>query len=85
MVSWMEDPKIVVPRSKEVYSQRALDLHFSSLVVDTHADTISRYVDDGEDLATETGRGTWTCRAFATATWACSGGPASWRPATCRR
>ena len=57
MVSWMEDPKIVVPRSKDIYSQRALDLHFSSLVVDTHADTISRYVDDGEDLAAETGRG----------------------------
>ncbi len=57
MVSWMDDPKNVVPRSKDIYSKRALDLHFSSLVVDTHADTISRYVDDGEDLGTETGRG----------------------------
>ena len=57
MVSWMDHPKQIVPRSKEVYSQRARDLHFSSLVVDTHADTISRMVDDGEDLGTETGRG----------------------------
>ena len=57
MVSWMDQPKNVEPRVKEVYSQQALDLHNSSLVVDTHADSISRYVDDGEDLATETGRG----------------------------
>ena len=39
MVSWMDRPKNVEPRSKEVYSQRALDLHLSSLVVDTHADS----------------------------------------------
>ena len=38
-------------------SQRARDLHFSSLVVDTHADTISRLTDDGDDLATATGKG----------------------------
>ena len=38
-------------------SQRARDLHFSSLVVDTHADTISRMTDDGDDLATATGKG----------------------------
>ncbi len=57
MVSWMDQPKNVEPRSKESYSKAALDLHFSSLVVDTHADSISRLVDDGEDLATETGRG----------------------------
>ena len=57
MVSWMDHPKNVEPRSKPDYSKAALDLHNSSLVVDTHADSISRYVDDGEDLATETGRG----------------------------
>ena len=50
MVSWMDHPKNVEPRSKPDYSKAALDLHNSSLVVDTHADSISRYVDDGEDL-----------------------------------
>ena len=57
MVSWMDQPKNTTPRIKETYSKQAVDLHFSSLVVDTHADSISRYVDDGEDLGTETGRG----------------------------
>ena len=34
MVSWMDQPKNEEPRKKETYSQRAVDLHFSSLVVD---------------------------------------------------
>ena len=38
-------------------SERASRLHFSSIVVDTHSDSISRAVDDGEDLGQETGRG----------------------------
>ena len=41
----------------ESLSQRASDLHFSSLVVDTHSDTIMRMTDDGDDLATATGKG----------------------------
>lgn len=36
---------------------RALELHRDAIVVDGHADTIGRFLDDGEDLATETGRG----------------------------
>ena len=32
-------------------------LHFDCIVVDGHADSISRYLDDGEDLGAETGRG----------------------------
>ncbi|HXX93268.1 MAG TPA: hypothetical protein VEN81_06515, partial [Planctomycetota bacterium] len=36
---------------------RALDLHREALVVDGHADTIGRFLDDGEDLGTDTGRG----------------------------
>ena len=43
--------------TQDSLSQRARDLHFSSLVVDTHADTISRMTDDGDDLATATGKG----------------------------
>ena len=43
--------------SSESLSQRARDLHFSSLVVDTHSDTIMRMTDDGDDLATATGKG----------------------------
>ena len=42
---------------REKISERARELHFSSLVVDTHADTISRAVDSGEDLGTDTGKG----------------------------
>ena len=42
---------------REKISERARELHFSSLVVDTHADTISRAVDGGEDLGTDTGKG----------------------------
>ena len=38
-------------------SERASRLHFSSIVVDTHSDSISRAVDGGEDLGRETGRG----------------------------
>ena len=38
-------------------SERARTLHHSSVVVDTHADSIGRAVDDGEDLGQETGRG----------------------------
>jgi len=38
-------------------SERARKLHFSSLVVDTHCDSISREVDDGHDLGTDTGEG----------------------------
>lgn len=35
----------------------ALQLHMDAIVVDGHADTISRSLDDGEDLGTETGKG----------------------------
>jgi membrane dipeptidase len=35
----------------------ALDLHREAIVVDGHADTISRFLDDGEDLGSETGKG----------------------------
>jgi len=35
----------------------ALKLHMDAIVVDGHADTISRALDDGEDLGAETGRG----------------------------
>ena len=38
-------------------SERARELHFSSIVVDTHSDSFGRAVDRGEDLGTETGRG----------------------------
>jgi membrane dipeptidase len=34
-----------------------LALHHDAIVVDGHADTIGRFLDDGEDLGTETGRG----------------------------
>ena len=37
--------------------ERASKLHFSSLVFDTHSDSLARTVDDGEDLGTETGKG----------------------------
>jgi len=36
---------------------RARKLHFDSIVVDGHADSISRFLDDGEDLGADTGRG----------------------------
>ncbi|HVR85787.1 MAG TPA: membrane dipeptidase, partial [Planctomycetota bacterium] len=35
----------------------ALELHREAIVVDGHADTISRALDDGEDLGAETGKG----------------------------
>ncbi len=35
----------------------ALDLHMDAIVVDGHADSISRSLDDGEDLGVETGKG----------------------------
>jgi len=35
----------------------ALQLHMDAIVVDGHADTISRALDEGEDLGAETGRG----------------------------
>ena len=35
----------------------ALQLHMDAIVVDGHADTIGRALDDGEDLGTETGKG----------------------------
>jgi len=38
-------------------SDPALDLHRDAIVVDGHADTISRFLDDGEDLGSETGKG----------------------------
>ena len=38
-------------------SERASKLHFSSLVFDTHSDSLARAVDDGEDLGTQTGKG----------------------------
>ena len=37
--------------------ERASKLHFSSLVFDTHSDSLARTVDDGEDLGAETGKG----------------------------
>jgi membrane dipeptidase len=38
-------------------SDAALDLHMDAIVVDGHADTIGRFLDDGEDLGSETGKG----------------------------
>ncbi|MBI4203066.1 MAG: membrane dipeptidase [Chloroflexi bacterium] len=38
-------------------SRQAHDLHFSSLVVDCHSDSIERVVDKGEDLGVTTGKG----------------------------
>jgi len=38
-------------------SDAALKLHMDAIVVDGHADTIGRALDDGEDLGTETGKG----------------------------
>ena len=37
--------------------ERASKLHFSSLIFDTHSDSLARTVDDGEDLGAETGKG----------------------------
>ena len=34
-----------------------LQLHMDAIVIDGHADTISRFLDDGEDLGAETGKG----------------------------
>jgi len=38
-------------------SDAALQLHMDAIVVDGHADTIGRALDDGEDLGLETGKG----------------------------
>ena len=38
-------------------SERASRLHYSSIIVDTHSDSIDRTVDHGEDLGRETVRG----------------------------
>ena len=38
-------------------SEQARELHFSSIVVDTHSDSFGRAVDGGEDLGLDTGRG----------------------------
>ena len=38
-------------------SERASKLHFSSIVVDTHSDSLGRVVQSGEDLGQETGSG----------------------------
>ena len=38
-------------------SERASKLHFSSIVVDTHSDSLARPVRHGEDLSQETGKG----------------------------
>ncbi|MBI2171311.1 MAG: membrane dipeptidase [Chloroflexi bacterium] len=38
-------------------SQRARDVHFSSIVVDCHADSIERVIDKGEDIGMATGKG----------------------------
>jgi membrane dipeptidase len=40
-----------------VSADRVLELHRDAIVVDGHADTIGRFLDDGEDLGTETGKG----------------------------
>ena len=38
-------------------NDRARKLHREAIVVDGHADTIGRSLDNGEDLGTETGKG----------------------------
>ena len=38
-------------------AERARRLHAEAIVVDGHADTISRFLDDGEDLGVETNKG----------------------------
>lgn len=38
-------------------AERARRLHAEAIVVDGHADTISRFLDEGEDLGVETGKG----------------------------
>ena len=38
-------------------TEHARELHFSSIVVDTHSDSLGRTVDNGDDLGTDTGRG----------------------------
>ncbi len=38
-------------------SEQASRLHFSSLIFDTHSDSLARAIDDGEDLGVETGKG----------------------------
>ena len=38
-------------------TEHARELHFSSILVDTHSDSLARTVDDGDDLGTDTGRG----------------------------
>src|SRR4029079_11627192 len=46
-----------VVQSGASMSDAALQLHMDAIVVDGHADTISRALDEGEDLGAETGRG----------------------------
>ena len=38
-------------------SKRSSKLHFSSLIVDTHSDSLGRMVDGGEDLGSKTEKG----------------------------
>ena len=44
-------------REESMIGEPASKLHFSSLVFDTHSDSLARTVDDGEDLGAETGKG----------------------------
>lgn len=37
--------------------ERAREIHFDAIIVDGHADTVSRILDDGEDLSVRTGKG----------------------------
>ena len=39
------------------FAEEARRIHFSSIVIDSHVDTVVRWIDLGEDLGTETGRG----------------------------
>ena len=43
--------------SPETLAEQARRIHFSSIVIDTHVDTVVRWLDLDEDLGTKTGRG----------------------------
>jgi hypothetical protein len=48
-------------------AERAHKLHFSSIVLDTHADTTQRFFSKTFDLANAIPKATWTFRACAKA------------------
>ena len=39
------------------FAEEAQRIHFSSIVIDTHVDTVVRWIDLHEDLVTAAGRG----------------------------